>query len=313
MTAVEFMHPLRRSTDRKKVVAALFYLHRHLSTAEASTDQIRQVLKQARIPRSSTIDVAGILNRAGHLVDFSEICRGKRLWRLTDLGSNLIGTDSDLPAGSPPAQSVVTAEETPEANSVLSHKVIVELDLSRYIDIARNLEENLGAAAVRQLNEQIEHLVAIGLRSVGAKMSDTRLLNTGDGAILAFATALEASRFSETMHRVAQSHNREKTVELAQRHFRVGIYSGEIVLTKCFTQSGEFHSFKMAGTTIANAVRLESSATTGEVLISSDTWGDLPRDERKWFAPEEIVTGKREERLRIHRRKVVPPAPWDRD
>ena len=70
-------------------------------------------------------------------------------------------------------------------------------------------------------------------------------------------------------------------------------------------------TFDFAGTTIANAVRLEGACKTGEVLIGSEAWAELGADGRKWYGAEEIVKGKRNEEFRAHRRRVIAPASWD--
>jgi class 3 adenylate cyclase len=315
MTLVEFLHPVRKSSNRDKCLTAIYHLHHHQAVGSVSVEQIRAALKQARVPNAASINVSDVLNKAGHLVDYTEAVQGKRVWKLTSSGDDYVRKLLDLTT----PQAAVTSEHGPtkanvsafNGNGSAVRRVVVEVDLSRYSDIARNLEQNLGVEAVAKLNEQIEKLVETALNSVGARVSETRLATTGDGAILAFESAKQASEFAQALHRVAQAHNLGKTVESAQRHFRIGIYSGDIVLTKETTASGEFLGFKMAGTTIADAVRSEAAAKTGEVLISADTWGDLPHDMRKWYGPEEIIRGKRDEQLRVHRRRVVDPAPWD--
>jgi class 3 adenylate cyclase len=190
-------------------------------------------------------------------------------------------------------------------------KVVVVVDLSRYSDITRDLEEQFGVGAVQQLNAQIQGLVREALHAVGLGADRIPYKTTGDGAILILDTALEASNFAEALQRTAEVHNRGKSVELAQRHFRVGVWTDAIVLEERSDDRGMFLGFEMAGGAIGNAVRLEGACRTGEVLISSDTWGDLPPEHRKAYGPEELVTGKRTEAFRAHRRKVVDPAPWD--
>ncbi|HSS99615.1 MAG TPA: hypothetical protein VLK33_21415, partial [Terriglobales bacterium] len=70
-------------------------------------------------------------------------------------------------------------------------------------------------------------------------------------------------------------------------------------------------TFDFAGMSISNAVRLESACKTGEVLIDSKAWSELPADIQNSYGAEEIVKGKRDEQIRAHRRRVVAPAAWD--
>jgi class 3 adenylate cyclase len=189
-------------------------------------------------------------------------------------------------------------------------KAIVVVDLSRYSDIAKDLEQQLGARAVRDLNTQIQGFITRALETAGVVVNELPYKNTGDGAIVALETSEKASRFAETLHEAAQAHNLKKDPS-AQRHFRVGIWTDTVILDRQETAGGHFVGFEMAGTAIANAVRLEGACRTGEVLISPDTWGDLPKAMRKLYGDQVEVKGKRGERFRAHRRKVVDPAPWD--
>ncbi len=190
-------------------------------------------------------------------------------------------------------------------------KVVAVVDLSRYSDICKQLEQQLDVTAVGALNDQIKELIGLGLAGASIKPGSTPYKGTGDGAIIALSTPDEASLFAEKLHKAAEERNLGRDVELAQRHFRVGIWPGKLLLRPEPHGKGYPTTFDFAGTTIANAVRLEGACKTGEVLIGSEAWADLPADVRKWYEPEEIVEGKREEKFRAHRRRVVAPAPWD--
>jgi hypothetical protein len=121
----------------------------------------------------------------------------------------------------------------------------------------------------------------------------------------------EASLFGEKLHLAAEDRNRGRDVPLAQRHFRVGIWPGRILLRPERHGKGYPTTFDFAGTAIANAVRLEAACKTGEVLIGSEAWAELAPDVRQLYGPEEVVKGKRNEEFRCHRRRIVNPAPWD--
>jgi hypothetical protein len=197
------------------------------------------------------------------------------------------------------------------AHTKATDKAVVVVDLSRYSDSARELEQHVGAPAVRELNAQIQGFIASALKAIGLAGYQLPYKNTGDGAIIALDTAEQASRFAEALHQAAHAHNLRKEVPLAQRHFRVGIWTDAIILNRQANAEGQFIGFEMAGTAIANAVRLEGACRTGEVLIGPDTWGDLPKAMRKQYGDQEEVKGKRGERFRAHRRNVVNAAPWE--
>lgn len=186
-------------------------------------------------------------------------------------------------------------------------KFIVDLDLFSYSDISYHLEQSLGARAVQVLNQQIRNFVASALETVGARIEQMPITGTGDGAILAFDSVEPAIWFAEAIHHAADKHNQGKTTNIARRHFRVGISKGEIILEQEFTKSGEFKQYHMAGTPIAIAVRLESNSRTGEVLICSNTYADLPEEMRSQYGQQETVKGKRTETFLAHRKKVVEP------
>jgi class 3 adenylate cyclase len=190
-------------------------------------------------------------------------------------------------------------------------KVVVVVDLSRYSDICRELEQQLDVTAVAAVNKQVKDLIGLTLAAAGVPADRPPYKGTGDGAIIALDTADEASRFAEHLHRQAESHNRGKDVPLAQRHFRVGIWLGKILLQPQMHGKGQPTTFEFAGTAIANAVRLEGACKTGEVLIGSEAWANLEADVRSLYGHDEVVKGKRNEEFHAHRRKVVDPAPWD--
>jgi hypothetical protein len=190
-------------------------------------------------------------------------------------------------------------------------KVVAVVDLSRYSDICKQLEQQLDVTAVGALNDQIKELIGLGLAGASIKPGTTPYKGTGDGAIIALSTAAEVSLFAEKLHKVAEEHNLGRDVELAQRHFRVGIWPGKLQLRPEPHGKGYLTTFDFAGTAIANAVRLEGACKTGEVLIGYEAWADLPPEIRKWYGPEETIKGKRQEKFRAHRRRVVAPSPWD--
>ncbi len=183
----------------------------------------------------------------------------------------------------------------------IGKKVVVVADLARYSDVAKLLEEQLGVNAVAQLNDQIRLFVDQALADSGVDAADAVVKRTGDGVILSLDDAATASRFAEALHRNAAESNRGKDVTLPQRHFRVGISSGNVVIGDDF-----------AGAAVVFAARLEARCRTGEVLIEENTWSDLPHAMKGLYGTEvEEVAGKHDERFFARRRQVVDPAPWD--
>jgi class 3 adenylate cyclase len=190
-------------------------------------------------------------------------------------------------------------------------KVIVELDLAHYSEIASFLEGALGPKAVGELNKIIHELIAKSVKAIGLSAEETVVLGTGDGAFLAFDSAGHAHKFAEELHRAAEWRNARQDPR-SHFLFRIGISAGSILFRRNLASNGELKGFTMAGTVLAQAVRLESACTTGEVVLTGEAWAKLPDEAtRNQYTPT-TVQGKREERFWAYRRKIVEPASWDK-
>jgi hypothetical protein len=173
-------------------------------------------------------------------------------------------------------------------NANVVDKIVVVIDLSRYSDICKELEQQLDVTAVAAVNDQVQQLIGLGLAAASIPPGRPPYKSTGDGAIIVLDTPDEASRFGEKLHQAAESRNRGRDVHLAQRHFRVGMWPGKILLRPESHGKGYPTTFDFAGTAIANAVRLEAACRTGEVLIGSEAWADLAPDVRRLYGPATI-------------------------
>jgi class 3 adenylate cyclase len=183
------------------------------------------------------------------------------------------------------------------------NKTVVVVDLIGYSSIARSLEQNITAQAVAELNRQIQSFVDAGLAAVSGNRERNLMNTTGDGAILLFDSAEQAHRFGKRFHESAFEHSQQKTEESAKRWFRVGIATGELVSVD---SNG---AVEYAGTTIADAVRLEAASGPGEMLMDVPTWSRLPRAIQVFYGPEETVSGKRDEKFPARRYRVLPGSP----
>lgn len=174
-------------------------------------------------------------------------------------------------------------------------KTVVELDLKGYSDIAREIEEHFSAGMVRNFNEQIQTFIDAGLNAVKAPRDKVVCATTGDGAILAFDNAEDAHRFAEAVHKATEEHNAQKTVPSTKRWFRIGAATGDIAIE---TTDG---IKKIAGVSIAVAVRLETASRTGELLIDTATFAALPAELQELYGKQEQVPGKRKETFQARR------------
>ena len=182
----------------------------------------------------------------------------------------------------------------------MSTKTVVELDLVGYSDVCRMLEQNLDTEVVARFNEQIQKFVDAGLTAVEAERERVVMATTGDGAILAFDSSADAHSFATAVLRAAQAHNAERSVASSQRWFRIGAATGEL-----YQPPRRGGGQEMAGTVIANAVRLEAAARPGQLVADAATFASLPAELQVLYGPEEMVRGKRDEQFAARRCTII--------
>lgn len=86
MTLVEFLNPVKNSSNRDRCLAVLYYRHRYDQIESLTAEQIKAALIQCRMPNARSINVPDVLAKSGALVD-SPGARGlARLWKLTGAG-----------------------------------------------------------------------------------------------------------------------------------------------------------------------------------------------------------------------------------
>lgn len=217
---------------------------------------------------------------------------------ITALGGTIPITSNHAPAQTP-------AQDLPVGDNV--NRTVLELDLVGYRRLLRLLEDNLGVQAAGQLNAQIQGFVDEGLQAVTLTRAATVAKTTGDGAILLFERAADAHQFAGALYTAAATFNRERKPE-AWRRFRIGAATGQVAVS---THDGVRD---IAGSVIATAVRLESAAKPGELLIDPKTYAALPVELQRLYGPEEQVKDKNNESDRAHRCRLSPePAETETD
>jgi len=182
-------------------------------------------------------------------------------------------------------------------------KTVLELDLVGYSSIARIVEQNTDAESVVKVNTQIQDYIDQGLRAVGLVSQDTVMTHTGDGAIIVFDGPAMAHRFAREVHSRSQAHNKNVSELSAKRLFRMGAATGQIIIRKL----GDGGS-AIAGTIIADAVRLEAASGPGEILIDNRTFDGLEAEFQAAYGSVEKVSGKRDERYDARRCIMDPEA-----
>jgi hypothetical protein len=101
VTFVEFIAPIRGGTNRALVLAAMYFLHRYDKMEAVRAEDIRTLLKNARVPRAKAMNVPDVLNKSGHFVDSPGSDGGRRLWKLTTSGEAEVRTLLGLPDAEP--------------------------------------------------------------------------------------------------------------------------------------------------------------------------------------------------------------------
>ncbi|MFQ5779743.1 MAG: monofunctional biosynthetic peptidoglycan transglycosylase [Nitrospiria bacterium] len=86
MTLVEFLSPLKDKTHKDRVLAVLYFAHRHKSVVSLTVENIREGLKSARAKSWSKVNVSNVLARSGHYVETAGVEGKRRLWKLTPSG-----------------------------------------------------------------------------------------------------------------------------------------------------------------------------------------------------------------------------------
>lgn len=180
-------------------------------------------------------------------------------------------------------------------------RTVLDLDMVGYSTVARAMDAGGDAEGVRALNARIQRFVDAGLRGVGRSREHTVMAETGDGAILVFDAPAEAHRFAAAMFAALAPAAAGPAVPFAF-HFRVGAATGRLVLER---RPG---GYRMAGLVIAHAVRLQTAAGAGTLLVDQATFDALPRELQDRYSPEEVVRGKRDETF-VARRCALGAAP----
>jgi hypothetical protein len=101
MTLVEFIAPLRNSSNQAKCLAILYFQHRYAHADSLTVEDIRQCLRNARVQKFSRINVADVLAKSGHYVDSPGSKGNRRLWKLTSSGMQQVRNWLKLPQAEP--------------------------------------------------------------------------------------------------------------------------------------------------------------------------------------------------------------------
>lgn len=170
-------------------------------------------------------------------------------------------------------------------SSGFSRKAIVSLDLYKSSLITDDIEGQIGEIGLPQLEKQILSFIQVGLDCVKIKIKESLISMQGDGCILMFDTAEQAHQFAESVQLATQQHNGSRRIEGHCRWFRIG----------AATKTIYFEKKKPYSSAIAHAVRLQSAANPGGILIDVPTYATLPLELQDLYGEMEVVCGKEHE------------------
>lgn len=112
MTIVEFLHPLKGGAIRDICLAALYFSDRYNGNSEVTVEELRALLKRARVPRAAKLNLADVLAKSAPHVDTA----GKRsrsfLWTLTTAGREHVRSTLGLPEAEPEIEHDVSSLES---------------------------------------------------------------------------------------------------------------------------------------------------------------------------------------------------------
>lgn len=172
---------------------------------------------------------------------------------------------------------------------------VLVADLVGWTRLARKLQQNLDVDAVTRLNTQVRALVEDALTAGSGGLGPPREFD-GDGVTVFFDHPPAAHDFAIALNRAAEAHNRERSDPDAQRHFRVGIATGELDRV-----DGDGPP-NFEGAIRSDAVRLCAAADPGQVVADLPTIEGLSGPARNLYLGEEVVRGKRDdETFRVRR------------
>jgi len=111
MTIVEFLHPLKGGATRDLCLAALYFSQRYNDQSEVTVDELRALLKRARVPRAAKLNLADVLAKCAPHVDTVGMRGRSFLWSLTTAGQTHVRSLLGLPEAEPEIEHDVSSLE----------------------------------------------------------------------------------------------------------------------------------------------------------------------------------------------------------
>jgi|GEM_PF-4034473 len=194
------------------------------------------------------------------------------------------------------SQSSIAVSQDPRKG----RKTIVAVDMSQFGRITHMIQDLMSIGEVLKFNQDIQRIFQ-KLAEAVCKENKPIILNTGDGALLIFDKPQEAVQFGENLQTIAEKDNRGKEPQ-HQKHFRIGISRGEVIIQEERNADGTLVGHSVAGSPIVKAVRLETECKLGGVMIDDYTWARLSDEDQAAYSETRQVEGKSHESWKIQAR-----------
>lgn len=111
MKFIEFVHPFKSKPFRDLCLAALYYELRYNTVDGMTADEIRTILRRARVPKASSANIPDVLSKGGPYVD-ADGRKGKALlWKITSSGQEYVREFIGLPDTIPEIEHDVASLE----------------------------------------------------------------------------------------------------------------------------------------------------------------------------------------------------------
>lgn len=129
MTIVEFLHPLKGGAIRDICLAALYFSQRYTQQNEVTVEELRALLRRARVPRATKLNLADVLAKSAPHVDTAGKQGRSFLWALTTSGQKHVRSLLGLPEAEVEIEHDVSSLEA-LLNSISDQEVSDYLDES---------------------------------------------------------------------------------------------------------------------------------------------------------------------------------------
>jgi hypothetical protein len=155
------------------------------------------------------------------------------------------------------------------------------------------MQENIGLPGLKMYEDQNREFINAGLKRLGLDRHDVVLGEAGDNAIIVLDDVAVAHALAQLIHQATNAYNQSKSIESAKRYFWMGAATGDLLIEKA--------ERRIIGTVITRAVRLETAAEKGQLVIDVRTFQKLSPELQQYYSGEQGIKSKNGEHYRAHR------------